>query len=198
LAGIAVEAGLARVGGNRRLYRELLVKFSREYADAAERVRALLEAEDRDAAERLAHTVKGVAGNIGAEDLEAAGGELEAAIKLRDAGAAGASLKRFSAALAAAVEALRPAAEADDEESRLEPGQEAPGDPETLRALLVELDPHLRKRKPRPAKEVVRRLAGFDWTGGDGESIEELERLVGKYRFREAQTVLADLLKRLS
>ena len=31
LPGIAVETGLARVGGNRRLYRELLVKFAREY-----------------------------------------------------------------------------------------------------------------------------------------------------------------------
>ena len=32
----------------------------------------------RDTAERLAHTVKGVAGNIGAEDLQSAGAELEA------------------------------------------------------------------------------------------------------------------------
>ncbi len=196
LAGIAVESGLARVGGNRRLYRDLLVQFSREYANAAERIRTMLEAEERDTAERLAHTIKGVAGNIGAEDLEVAGAELEAAIRLRAVDAPGEKLKRFSVALDAVVEALRPAVQAH-EESRRESTRAASGDPETLRALLVELDPHLRGRKPRPAKEVVQRLAGYEWAEGDAKTLEDLERLVGKYRFKEAHALVADVLERL-
>ena len=61
----------------------------------------------------------------------------------------------------------------------------------------MELEPHLRKRKPKPANEVVQKLAACEWTGGDAKSVKDLERLVGKYWFKEAQTVVVDILKRL-
>ena len=79
--GLNTAEGLQRVGGNRRLYLKLLRQFVDEESDAAERIRATLAAGDRATAERMAHTVKGVGGNLGANDVEAAAADVERAVR---------------------------------------------------------------------------------------------------------------------
>ncbi|MTJ92014.1 MAG: response regulator [Desulfovibrio sp.] len=64
---VNVEAGLATVGGNHDLYRELLLRFVDHYGDSARELRGLLACGDLRGAARLAHTVKGVAANLGVE-----------------------------------------------------------------------------------------------------------------------------------
>ena len=64
---VNVEAGLATVGGNRDLYRELLLRFVDHYGESARELRGLLACGDLRGAARLAHTVKGVAANLGVE-----------------------------------------------------------------------------------------------------------------------------------
>jgi signal transduction histidine kinase/CheY-like chemotaxis protein len=61
-------SGIGRMGGNRKKYRKIVEEFSRRYADLAESLEKLYET-DRDAAMRKLHTLKGVAGNIGANAL---------------------------------------------------------------------------------------------------------------------------------
>jgi len=78
--GLNTTEGLVRVAGNRKLYRKLLDQFSSTEADAAQRIAAALTENDRALAERLAHTVKGVAGNIGASAVQNAAASLEKAI----------------------------------------------------------------------------------------------------------------------
>ena len=53
--------------------------------DSAERIRAALATGDKALAERIAHTVKGVSGNIGAADAQAAAAKLEASIRQNEA-----------------------------------------------------------------------------------------------------------------
>ena len=69
-----------RVAGNKKLYRKLLRQFSTTEADAAQRIAAALAENDSGLAERLAHTVKGVAGNLGASAVQNAAASLEKAI----------------------------------------------------------------------------------------------------------------------
>ncbi len=69
LAGINVDAGLDRTQGNRKLYLKLLNKFYESQADFVERFKASLTSKDKTESERCAHSLKGVAGNIGAETL---------------------------------------------------------------------------------------------------------------------------------
>jgi signal transduction histidine kinase/DNA-binding response OmpR family regulator/HPt (histidine-containing phosphotransfer) domain-containing protein len=78
--GLAVDEGLARVAGNVTLYVKLLRQFVTQDADAAVRISTALASGDRAAAERMAHTVKGVAGSLGAGAVQAAGAVLETAI----------------------------------------------------------------------------------------------------------------------
>jgi len=74
---IDVEAGLKRTGGNQKLYRKLLLKFSKNYADAASDIQAAIKRQEFELASGLTHAVKGVAGNLGANGLHAEAVELE-------------------------------------------------------------------------------------------------------------------------
>ena len=81
LRGLDVRAGLANVAQNRELYLELLCRFADRYSATSQELRDLLDDEDREGALRLAHTVKGVAANLGALDLAAAARQLEQGIQ---------------------------------------------------------------------------------------------------------------------
>jgi two-component system sensor histidine kinase/response regulator len=99
--GLDLAQGLRRVAGNRKLYLSLLQQFLDGQTDAADRIRESLERAERPVAERLAHTVKGTAGNLAAGPVQAAAGALEKAI--RD----GATVKRLEPLRAELGEALR-------------------------------------------------------------------------------------------
>lgn len=66
---INVESGLATVGDNRKLYFELLQRFVDHYGDSPARLRKMLESGNLKGAARMAHTVKGVAANLGVERI---------------------------------------------------------------------------------------------------------------------------------
>lgn len=68
LPGIDVSAGLKVAAGNVALYRRLLNRFRDEYAGFAEVFTAARQSGEGDAV-RAAHTLKGVAANLGIEDL---------------------------------------------------------------------------------------------------------------------------------
>ncbi|TAN53019.1 MAG: response regulator, partial [Methylococcaceae bacterium] len=79
--GVDVDAAMRRVVGNPKLYVALLRKFAQGQADAPARLRAALANGDLTMAERDAHTLRGVSGNIGAEALAVLAGKLESAIR---------------------------------------------------------------------------------------------------------------------
>ncbi|WP_050759411.1 response regulator [Luminiphilus syltensis] len=77
LPGIDTNRGLGTTGGNMKLYRRLLGKFRDGNVNFEKEFSAALDAGDQDTATRLAHTLKGVSGNIGALELQAEAGKLE-------------------------------------------------------------------------------------------------------------------------
>nr|WP_260117343.1 response regulator [Pseudoduganella rivuli] len=79
LPGIRLQAGLATAMGNEALYRRLLVKFNDSQAAFSAAFRASLSDADPAAPTRAAHTLKGMAGNIGAMGVHAAAQLLETA-----------------------------------------------------------------------------------------------------------------------
>jgi two-component system, sensor histidine kinase and response regulator len=81
LPGINQNAGLAATGGNQKLYARLLMKFRTSEGDFAARFVSALSDTDPKAAERLAHTLKGNAGNMGAVEVQSAADELELACR---------------------------------------------------------------------------------------------------------------------
>jgi two-component system sensor histidine kinase/response regulator len=142
VAGVDVAEALRRVGGNRALYRRLLCRFATEEADAPARVAACLRAGDRAAAARLAHALRGVAGNLGASSVQAAAAELEDALGGATVPAqAEALLARLAAALGALVEHVRAAlGDAPEEPVAAAPSAAlAAGDPARTRAVVTQM-----------------------------------------------------------
>jgi ABC-type amino acid transport substrate-binding protein/CheY-like chemotaxis protein/HPt (histidine-containing phosphotransfer) domain-containing protein len=77
LPGIDFRWGLERVGGNRRLYYKLLGDFVTSHGDDLQLLKAELNAQELDNAKRRLHTLRGVAGNIGARELQQNADNLE-------------------------------------------------------------------------------------------------------------------------
>ena len=151
IEGLAVDEGLARVAGNKKLYVKLLRQFVAQEADAGARISACLASGDRGTAERLAHTVKGVAGSLGAGAVQAAGGVLEKAIgDGADAERCAPHCDALTQAMALLIERLGP--------------DYAPAPVETASAPVAAFDPVT----GRPiAERMLQRLADFDADAAD-------------------------------
>jgi len=80
-ATIDTTNGLYRVGGNKRLYTDLIRKFFENNINTVENIKTAVRNDDKELSVRLAHTVKGVAGNIGAVELQLVAAKLEALLK---------------------------------------------------------------------------------------------------------------------
>jgi CheY-like chemotaxis protein len=85
LPGFDLAAGLARLMGNKRLYRKLLLDFGANYGGIAGEIRAALAAGDFERSHSLVHDLKGLAGNLEARELQAAAVAMEALVKGRAA-----------------------------------------------------------------------------------------------------------------
>jgi polar amino acid transport system substrate-binding protein len=81
LPGIDVEGGLERLGGNVKSYLRLLGKFADNQANAIGEISRAFADGDGEKSVRLAHTLKGVGGSIGAVALQALATKLESALK---------------------------------------------------------------------------------------------------------------------
>ncbi|MGL1901636.1 MAG: PAS domain S-box protein [Fibrobacterales bacterium] len=69
IEGVNTVEGIIRVAGNRELYYSLLKKFIDNNRNFVNDITRTIDSGDIDAAEKLAHALKGVAGNVGAEQL---------------------------------------------------------------------------------------------------------------------------------
>ena len=107
IAGLDTAAGLRRAGNNRKLYRQMLDRFASDFADCSQTFARCLANAQWEEAERLAHTLKGLAGTLGANDVQLPAGELEAASKSRQAEAAAVALAALTAPLTPLLTALQ-------------------------------------------------------------------------------------------
>lgn len=81
VAGLDVSIGLRLVAQRESLYLRLLQRFVEEHADAPAKIAAAQGRGDAESAERIAHTLKGVAAQIGALALQESAAALEAALR---------------------------------------------------------------------------------------------------------------------
>lgn len=84
LPGIDTRAGLARVNGNRELYKKLLHQFHTAYQNTGKTIRESLSSGNYNLAEQVLHDIKGASGNISAMELHEAVKELETQVKQGD------------------------------------------------------------------------------------------------------------------
>jgi two-component system sensor histidine kinase/response regulator len=96
IPGLDTRLGLPRMGNKKALYLAMLRRFANNYKDVALQFRHAFDAGDLQTAERLAHTIRGVAGQLAACAIEDHAGNLESAIS---AGAGSERLRELQDAL---------------------------------------------------------------------------------------------------
>ena len=189
LEGINVAAGLRTCQGNEKLYRKLLIKFRDAQVDFVEQFRRAQASDDKEAATRTAHTLKGVAGNIGAKGVQQAAQALELACKEHVAA------EEIEVLLVDTVSVLQPVltalevldqaqVEASSEAGTLDMEQFA-GLVDKLRTLLEDDD--------TDAAEVIDELDALPGIAVYSGTLKQLSRAVSDYDFDQALVELEKL-----
>ncbi|MDM8540949.1 response regulator [Desulfococcaceae bacterium HSG9] len=187
-----IATALKRLGGNRKLLKKLLINFADDYSETTDTLRKALDSGDIEYIRRTAHTIKGVAGNIGADELAEAARELEAASANgypdNDA------LNDFETALnlvtksAGSLKTVPKTVPADIPASTVQPA----ADCEKLAPLLSELDDCLEHGQIKAAQliDILRPLLpGPDFR----VPLERLKEHVDGYDFDEARAPVSEI-----
>ena len=188
IAGLDTRSGLARCGGNATLYNKILRKFRETQATAPQRIHAALAGGDRATAEREAHTLKGVAGNIGADAVQAAAQTVETRIGKEPDSLP--SLAQLEQTLNALIDSLASLASPATQPAAVQPPATATDEAliemlDRLQALLEDSDAEAGELMPRIEAQC-----------GDEDSRRQVQALsvyIDDFEFDEALALLDEL-----
>ncbi|QDQ25137.1 response regulator [Chitinimonas arctica] len=183
--GLNVHEGIRRVAGNQQLYLKLLGQFGDRFSQSPDRISQWL-AHDRASAEREAHSLRGVAANIGATELQTLADQVEQAIRRGDDdGDIRAYLQSLEKSLARFCTQLR---------HSLAPQPAARVSQVPLAILLPKLS-QLLVDNDGDALTLVEQHSG-DFHQGLGPSFAAVEQAVAQYDYDAAQVLLGVLSSR--
>ncbi len=195
IPSLDTRAGLSRVGGNQKLYLKLLRQFVEQQGAVIGHIADAHARGDAPLAERLAHTLKGVAGNIGAAQVQFAAGALEKSIR---EGATAVELEmarqRVAAVLDPLVADLRGRVASPAPEAVAEPSVATVANPAESRDAAAKLSTLLNDLDPGAADFIESHRALLRPLF-DGQAWPEFEKLVQGYAFTDAQAQLEQALR---
>jgi two-component system sensor histidine kinase/response regulator len=188
---------LKRLGGNISLLKKLIQEFASHYSDTADNIWDLWRGHDTEGAMRLAHKIKGVAGNIGAVDLSAAARDLETVITGRSMNDFSVIMTRFETALAVVLESSNPSApDVMEYESGAGPAPTAGDLPDSILSRLPELARLLRQGDVE-ASECLAALIRELKSAGPLNEFKELQGRIKRYEFDKALDLLNTIARGL-
>ena len=199
--GVDTASGLKRVADNRHLYRSLLGQFAEKQEDAGTRMLNALQRGDIKLAEQIAHTVKGVSGNLGITTVQFSAARVERAFREKDP-AVPTVLSDFDTLLrqqvAAIVDALRqtePVHNGTGPAGKFNP-EAAAAAAARLRNLLKESDAEAEdafkelrdalgsETKPETLNALAASIRDFDFDG----ALAKLDQIAAETHITEGQT----------
>ncbi len=196
MPGIEVKKGLALARGNRVLYKDLLTKFLRDYADTTSRIKDAVDNDDSERFRHLVHTIKGVSGSIGAVDLERAASDLETGSDQGDGSGIGNLMDGFNTALMIVLDSIGHVVESDSQKEEKTSKSPVAG-AGVLLQLLLKLEPHVLDREAKPCKEIMKKIIGYSWPDAYVQEIADLNRYIAKYKFKSAQELISQIIDKL-
>ncbi|KPA14656.1 multi-sensor hybrid histidine kinase [Candidatus Magnetomorum sp. HK-1] len=191
IPGISIENGLTRSNGNAPLFLRLLGKFYNCYSRKdLEILKTWIQNDEIKQAKSWVHTLKGVSGNIGAEDLYNAAVAIEYDIKT---GAVNieASLESFSNAYLSLLKSLESLNFQQKEKADL--SQKKTTTPQALQNMFNSLSEAIQKRKPKPCKQIINDIKKYELPEILTQNINDLSVCLNHYQFKQASTILANI-----
>ncbi len=193
IPGINIRSGLATSQGNADLYRRLLLRFLESYQDFAAEFAAACHDQDESAPRRSAHTLKGVAASLGANQVAEAAGSLETSCE------AGQSSPDVQNQLNLVLAELEPVIQGLSSLRATDPAAEggatpAGFDPAVVKGLLQRLA-GLLKDCDITASTVVDELRPMLEASSYAPDLQRLESLVDGFEFEDALTLVQQWLE---
>ncbi len=186
VAGLRMEAALQRVGGNVKLMRKLLSRFVETQIDAMQRIATAIENNDLSGATREAHTVKGLAGNIGAGGMADAAGKVEQMLAMGATKGRDEAIAEMAGELNDLVARIAMAMAMDDKPAAEDAAPAAQVvDKDELAALAHEMA-RLLAQDDGAAVKLLDRLCGALTAAGQAEHARQMRRMLGQYDFEGA------------
>jgi two-component system sensor histidine kinase/response regulator len=191
--GLDSATGLRRVGGNKRLYKRLRRQFASQQADAVGQIRATLAANDHESATRVAHTLKGVAGNLGAGHVQNAAAAVETLLRDRSpADATGQSLEQLAGVLDPLLARLRTTLDMNTTSAAATPAVSAA----QIRAIAAQLTKLFAEFDTSAVTFAEENQASLR-PAFDAAAWEQFLRKTQEFAFADAQTLLDQVLAKL-
>jgi len=189
LQGIDVQEGLDRLNGDSALYLKMLTQFAKTQTRSVRRLEQALSQHELEEAIRLTHTIKGLAGNIGAWELYATARRLHEALHSNDIPEAMRLIPGFGKELQVIVRSI----EALESKNTPTPENKVELPVETVDQLLQELQALL-ENYDATSVDVVQQLSGAVFTGTIQNALfSQLVSEIGDYNFQEAAKTLRRL-----
>jgi two-component system, sensor histidine kinase and response regulator len=192
ISGIDIEAGLKRVANNKKLYRNILVKFHDNYTESTNEIRQAHKDGDLELAQRLAHTVKGVSGNIAALDLQEKATALDADLKEGGTGKFDALLDEFDKSLMSVIDNLSVLKNDDSSSSDGELVGIESIDKDAVLPIMIEMK-ELLEDDDSDAVSLIDKLREYLGRTELREQLNEIENHLGQYDFEGALMVVIDM-----
>ena len=198
LPGIDVASGLRRLRGDRKMYKELLWQFKRDHAHTVDTIRINLERQEAlESVRHLVHSIKGVAGNLGANRLYEKSMFLEQAIQQGSRKAWSGLGDEFAEALAqvlASIGGLEPEESILQAEHASDAEEALPLNLAKVTPLMMELV-HLVDENDGEAEARWNALKPLLKGGGVHEESEQLEKYLVRFDFSGARAALTTLAR---
>ncbi|MCF6283129.1 MAG: response regulator [Candidatus Polarisedimenticolaceae bacterium] len=191
LPGIDLQSALARVSGSHQSFRKLLLKFAENQADAMNSTRKALAHRDPLLAIRIAHTLKGTAGNIGATLLHKKTTALESGLRENHAEALS-LIAETEHELNRLIELIKPLSIIHKSEAAQEIIT-----PEALAEKLQQLQQHLEEYNSESV-EAFEEILNLPTEAALHADLWSLQKLINQYDFESASVELKKLTKKHS
>ncbi len=184
---INVEDGLQRVIGHKKLYVSLLEKFYSSNLNTIDEIKKAIKENDCQKEVRLAHTVKGVAGNLGAAELNKAAAKLEIELKKENVQDISGLLNEFENVLQPVLNEIEVWINSRQKVEEVSNGREL--DAAKLKRFLAELKACLEQNDYEALIKIdaINSLAGISKYKS---RMQEITAAVKNYKFEEALELL--------
>ncbi len=170
------DTGLKFLNGSIKLYQKVLREFYEKFSNVK------LEELDKESLQRTAHTIKGLSASIGAKELSNIAKEIELS-------GDESLFERFYQELKKVIDDIEPLMKENKEEineSKLKLTKEKRDE------LFEKLKEAVKSRKPKNCYNVIDEIDKFELEGKDKETIQEVKKLLKKYRFKQIIKLLEE------
>jgi signal transduction histidine kinase/DNA-binding response OmpR family regulator/HPt (histidine-containing phosphotransfer) domain-containing protein len=194
LPGIDLHEAMKGAGGNVTLLHQIMMNFLHDHEGDARALRKALNEHDLKLAQHIAHTLKGVAGAIGAHELRPAVIAMDAAIRSRTSESYLRLLDRLENNLTLVMHSLKQLEQRQSD--YVAPASAAMLDEETVEQLIARLEELMHDRDP-DAEEVAHVLQTRIDAPVMQPLVKELVDQLETYDFDKASHTLSQLKQRL-